>query len=126
LRFKFDPDLDYISVNIYFVGEQSYRSKAALDTGANALIVPKHLASRLGLQLSITKSQIWTVDAHHLVSKVIIPEVTLLGHTLKNIAALVYDLPDMLGVDALVGLQFLRKFTSLSIHFSKSYVELVK
>ena len=78
----------------------------------------------IGITIDPSKTiQTTTATTVETVPEIIIPEMSVLGKTVKNVEAIVKDLPPETTVDGLLGLSFLRNF-KLSIDFKKGELKL--
>lgn len=121
---RFDPD-DLIVVNARIRSRlSSIATLLVFDTGASLVVLPWKLVSAIGIKIDpdITV-QTMTATAVETVPRVVIPEMTAFGKTVKNVEAIVKDLPPEAPVDGLLGLSFLRNF-KLTIDFKKSVLSL--
>lgn len=95
-----------------------------LDTGSSYVMIQWKLA--LALKLSIKQDQtvrLTSASTLETVPKVIIPEMEVLGKRIKNVEAIVKDLPPQAPADGLLGLSFLRHF-KLTLDFKKGLLKL--
>ena len=122
--FKLDPD-DLIVVNARIKSRlSSIATLLVFDTGASLVVLPWKLVSAIGIKIDPdTTVQTMTATAVETVPRVVIPEMTAFGKTVKNVEAIVKDLPPQAPVDGLLGLSFLRNF-KLTIDFPKGILSL--
>lgn len=121
---KFNPQLSSIILDTYLEGKIKLHVKFVLDTGASYVVLPWWIAGGLGLAID-PKNLVSTTTASSVenVPYTIIPKVTVLDKTLKNVPCIIKDLPQESGVDGLLGLSFLRNFY-LSLDFAKGILQL--
>ena len=123
-QLKFDSETGTITLDAHLKRKFTYHARLVLDTGATLVVIPWRIATALKLEidpenlLKITTTS--TVESSPLT---FIPEITVLGKTVKNVPCLVRDLPEEAGVDGLLGLSFLRHF-SLAINFKRGILEI--
>lgn len=121
---KFNPHSHAIIVNVFIKATHPTIAKLILDTGASRLVLPWKLATTIGLSIDQDKiTPITTVTTVESVPEVNIPEVTVLGKTVKNVKGVIKDLPPQAPADGLLGLSFLKHFR-LTIDFRKGLLSL--
>lgn len=108
---KFDPDASVIITEAKIWGRLVTTSRMVFDTGASLVMIPLKLASALGLDINPERT-ITTTTASAIESApvVTIPKMSVLGLQVKNVEAIVKDLPGDSGVDGLLGLSFIKHF----------------
>lgn len=121
--FKFDPD-DLIIVNARIKSRLATVSALLVfDTGASSIVLPWRLVSAIGIKIDPDETvQTTTATTVETVPRVIIPEMSVFGMTVKNVEAIVKDLPPE-APDGLLGLSFLKHF-KLTIDFPKGLLSL--
>lgn len=109
---KFNPQDPVIIIEGKIQGRLAAIARFVLDTGASYVVLPWRLADAIGLQIDPKKTiQTTTATTVETVPEVIIPEMSVLGKSTRNIKAIVKDLPPEAPVDGLLGLlSFLRNF----------------
>jgi predicted aspartyl protease len=123
-QLNFDPETGSIAVDTHLKGKFTYHARLVLDTGSTLVMIPWRIATALKLEIDpenlfkITTAS--TVESSPLTS---IPEIGVLGKTIKNVPCIIRDLPKEAGVDGLLGLSFLRHF-SLAINFKRGVLEI--
>lgn len=116
---KFNPHASIIIVNAKVKASLATIGRFAVDTGASYVVLPWKLTTAIGILIDPTKTlQTTTATTVETVPEVIIPEMSVLGKIVKNVEAIVKDLPPETTVDGLLGLSFLRNF-KLFIDFKK-------
>ena len=115
MQFRFDPAAPAIVVFAVLQGrmpDQRRRLRLALDTGATYTMIPWEIARAIGYHPERSRRQVQLLTASGLVYAplVTLGEVRALGQSVKNLDALVHDLPPAGRVDGLLGLNFLRHF----------------
>ncbi len=120
----FNPSSFVIVLDVGLTGSRVGIAKMVLDTGASYLVVRWKLMSAIGIKIDPQKTvHTTTASSIETVPKVIIPEVIVLGKRVKNVEAIVKDLPPESHVDGLLGLSFLRNF-KLTVDFKKGLLSL--
>lgn len=107
-------------------GVRELKVKAVLDTGSNNMILVPRLVEPLGLGLLERKSHIITVGGTYKVPKISIPKIYALGYELLDVEALAFELPEKIGVEAILGLKFFRRFKQLNLNFKQNFVEILR
>lgn len=124
LKLKFNPQDPVIIVEGKIQGRVATIARFVLDTGASYVVLPWRLAVAIGLQIDPKKTiQTTTATTVETVPEVIIPEMSVLGKSARNIKAIVKDLPPEAPVDGLLGLSFLRNFR-IEIDFRQGFFTL--
>lgn len=121
---KLDPSRTAIILTVKLKAKFAIESKFILDTGSSFVVLPWKLAVAIGLKVD-RKTVVSTTSASkvEIVPKVVIPEMTVLGKRVKNVEAIVKDLPPQAPADGLLGLSFLKHF-KLTINFKKGLLQL--
>lgn len=121
---KFDPNVAIIIVSGKVKVSVATIVRFVVDTGASMVVLPWKLTTAIGITIDPSKTiQTTTATTVETVPEIIIPEMSVLGKTVKNVEAIVKDLPPETTVDGLLGLSFLRNF-KLSIDFKKGELKL--
>ena len=121
---KFDPTTASIIVNADIRAIHPTVARLVLDTGASFVMIPWRLAQAIGIKIDPKNTiQITTATTVETAPKVLIPQISVLGKTVKNVEAIVKDLPPSSPVDGLLGLSFLKKF-KLTINFKQGLLQL--
>ena len=121
---KFDPNVAIIIVSGKVKASVATIVRFVVDTGASMVVLPWKLTTAIGITIDPSKTiQTTTATTVETVPEIIIPEMSVLGKTVKNVEAIVKDLPPETTVDGLLGLSFLRNF-KLSIDFKKGELKL--
>ncbi|MFQ5641395.1 MAG: TIGR02281 family clan AA aspartic protease [bacterium] len=94
----------------------------ALDTGASRTIIPTEVLRNIGFQEDSLKNIVSFGDASqtHLAPIVKLPSFSVGNATVSNLEALAYTLPEKLGIDGLIGLNFLQYFKKFTVDFEES------
>ncbi len=124
--FRFDPQTSIIIVDAELEVNGIKTTKSmALDTGATYILIPWDVAEGLGIKAEFLKERIETVTASGVekVPLINLDFVRALGKEVKEVKAIVHDLPQKSYVDGLSGLSFLRNF-NLNINFVEGCLEL--
>jgi|SRR3989344_6226825 len=124
-QLKFDPSLPSIIVNADIEVTYPTTAKLILDTGSSYITLPYNMVSRIGIPINPKNVvSLTSASAMETKPKIIIPEIAVLGKKVKNVEAIVKDLPPEAPADGLLGLSFLKYF-KLTIDFKKGLLELV-
>lgn len=117
---KFEPSDPVIILQTTLAGKIITTARMALDTGASYVMIPWKIAQALGLkpETSPEKTSIITASGTEIVPVISIQSINLAGLKIKNVKAVVHDLPPSSYVDGLLGLSFLKYF-KLSLDFKK-------
>lgn len=121
---KFDPATYGIILEAKIKNRFAEISHLVLDTGSSYVMIQWKLARAINLK--ITQDQTVTLTSAstlETVPKVIIPEMEVLGQKVRNVEAIVKDLPPEAPADGLLGLSFLKHF-KLTLDFKKGLLEL--
>jgi len=114
----------YVEIKIK---DRMARLKMALDTGATYIMIPWDVAETLGLEpgLSKEKTEMITISGVEKTPIVTLEAVSVAGNEIRNIKALVHDLPPKSYVDGLLGLSFLKNF-NIYLNFEQGFLELTR
>jgi clan AA aspartic protease (TIGR02281 family) len=94
------------------------RPVMALDTGSSLMMITPRIAREIGLDLTSAKSKMplvgvagsaWAVE-------VTLARVSIMGMAVENVKALCHPLPPELGLDGIIGLNFLQHFNLAIAH----------
>lgn len=126
-KIKFDKNQSVIILQVVLKGRLIATARMALDTGASYTMIPWKIAKALGLnpEKSRNTTQIITASGIEISPIVKINSMVLGRAEIKNIEAVVHDLPASSYVDGLLGLNFLNNF-KLVLDFKKGILELLK
>lgn len=123
-KIAFDPRVSVIVVTAKITGNRSVIARLVLDTGASNVVVPWQLVNRVGIKVNPQRLvHITTASAVETVPQITIPKISVAGQTVKQVKAIVKDLPPESPVDGLLGLSFLRQF-KLALDFQKGILTL--
>lgn len=121
---KFNPEASNIIVEAKIKSVYPITSTLVVDTGASLVVLPWKLVSIIGIKIDPTKTiQTTTATTVETVPEIVIPEISILGKTVKNVKAIIKDLPPEAPVDGLLGLSFLKHF-KVTIDFRKGLLSL--
>jgi hypothetical protein len=97
-----------------------------LDTGATETVISIDKLAFLGYGISFTdeRTRLITGSWQRLPPRAILQKILALGQERSNLPVLAYTLPAEIGVDGMLGLDFLRKLT-LTIDFRNGELSLV-
>ena len=86
-------------------------ARMALDTGARVTIVRPVVAEKLGLELrEDPTSELVGVAGSAPVREGTVDSVSILGHTVRDLTVACLELDPELGIDGVIGLDFLQHF----------------
>lgn len=121
---KFNSSQNTLIVEAIIKARITAIARLAVDTGASLVVLPWKLISAVGIHID-QKNLVETTTASMVesVPQVIIPELIVLRHKIKNVSAIVKDLPPESPVEGLLGLSFLKNFR-LDIDFRKGILYL--
>ena len=123
-QMQFDPASSVVIVDSEVRSAHSTITTLAVDTGSSSVVISWRLINALGIKIDQKRIlQITTATTVETVPQVTIPEVRVIGKSVKNVEAIVKDLPSESHVDGLLGLSFLRHF-KLEIDFKKGMLSL--
>ena len=99
--------------------------KLLLDTGAARSLVSRSFLSLLGYDLSIarTRQRIITASGMASAPELRVTRIIAIGRERLDFPLLCYDLPQVLRVDGLLGLDFMRKYR-LTVDFQNGFLSL--
>ena len=100
-------------------------AKLALDTGASNVMIPWRIAKALGFnpEMSNEKTEVITASGTEFAPIIILDSVKVLGNEVKNVRAIVHNLPSKSYVDGLLGLSFLKNF-NVKLNFKEGTLEI--
>ena len=104
--------------------------QAVLDTGSEYSRIPLGIARQLGYEAYIDTEieagvgkQVVTQGLIFEANEIVIEEISVADLVAKNVKALAYDLPRIAGVEALLGISFLKNFRT-TIDYKKGYLSI--
>lgn len=81
--------------------------------------------SAMGIPVDMNNTvQLTSASTVETTPKITVPEISVLGKRVKNVEAIIKDLPPQAPADGLLGLSFLKHF-KMTIDFKKGILELV-
>ena len=104
---NFSPGSRQISLTA-ILNRSSYQ-KFIVDTGASMVTIPRTTAQELGLAIPNPKRKVFTAGGVQYAPEVNISSITIEGWEVKNVKALVLDIPDQPDW-GLLGLNYLQRF----------------
>lgn len=123
-QLKFDPSSPSIIVSADIKAGFPTTAKLILDTGASYVVLPYDMVSAIGISINPNNTvRLTTASTTETIPEIIIPEISVLGKKVKNVKAIVKDLPSEAPADGLLGLSFLKHF-KLTIDFKKGILAL--
>jgi clan AA aspartic protease (TIGR02281 family) len=124
-KIKFDREAPVIVVYVTIKGRVMETARMALDTAATYTMIPWDIAGALGYEPEKSKERVDMVTASGVerAPLITLESVSLGGEEVKEVQALVHDLPPRSYVDGLLGLSFLRNFR-VSLNFKEGILEL--
>lgn len=123
-QLKFDPSSLSIIVTANIKAGLSTDAKLILDTDASYVTLPWNMVINMSIPIDPNNTVLLTsVSTVETTPKIIIPEMSILGKRVKNVEAIIKDLPQETPADGLLGLSFLKYF-KLTIDFKKGILEL--
>jgi predicted aspartyl protease len=111
MRFAFDPHQGLIVIDANVIGPSgSALVRLAVDTGAVGTVIAAGLLVAVGYDpaLAPDRVQITTASGVEFVPRVTLAKITALGLDRQGFPVLCHTLPSSVGVDGLLGLDFLR------------------
>lgn len=123
-KLKFNPAEHSLILSADIKATYPEVARLVLDTGASYVVLPWKMVTGIGLKIDPKRTiQITTASAVETVPKIVVPEISVLGKSAKNVEAIVKDLPSDSPADGLLGLSFLKHF-KLSIDFPRGILNL--
>ena len=123
-QLKFNPSFPAIIVTADIKASYPTVAKLILDTGASYVTLPRNLVFGIGIPIDTNETvQLTSASTVETTPKIIVPEITVLGKRVKNVEAIIKDLPPEAPADGLLGLSFLKHF-KLTIDFKKGILAL--
>jgi|GEM_PF-3003799 len=109
---RFDPSADQILIVGLVEGPEGKirRVRFLVDTGTPHTVIDAPIMDSIGFgaHLATARSRLWGVSGVIDGYVVKAPRLRVLGHELQGCSIAVHDLPNDLGVEALLGLDFFR------------------
>ena len=125
-KVRFDPTATGIVVEVKLSANLIATTRMIFDTGASFLLISNKLARDIGLKIDLKKTlKTTTASSVETAPLVIIPKVSVLDSEIKNVEALVMDLPPESGISGLLGLSFIKHF-NVNIDFKHGKLTLKK
>jgi len=130
MKMKLIPDKQ-ILLFVRVKGKKGIREfRAVLDTGSEYSIIPLHTARQLGyeayidteIEPGVGKPAV-TQGAIFEANEIVLEEIIVADLVAKNVKALAYDLPRPAGVEAILGISFLKNFRT-TIDYKKGYLNI--
>ena len=105
----------------------SYRPLMAMDTGARFTVISPRIAKEVGIDPTVLKPtvQIVGIAGSAWAVETTLASVSILGMPVENVKAIIHQLPTSLGLDGILGLNFLRHF-NITINHDAENVSIEK
>lgn len=126
MSFAFDPREGLILVEATLWGPSGHYSlRFGLDTGATETVVSVDKLAFLGYGISLTdeRTRLITGSSAAFASRGVLQKILALGQERSDFPVLAYNLPAEIGVDGMLGLDFLRGL-KLSVDFRRGELSL--
>lgn len=125
MSFAFDPGERLIVTVVRLWGPNgSDAFRFGVDTGATETVVTVARLALLGCALSSSeRANVFTASALESAPRVRVQRIRALGHERSDFPVLAYNLPAQIGVDGMLGLDFLRGFR-LTVDFREGQLSL--
>jgi len=119
IEIPFDPDADALLFECAVEFQTIRNALVALDTGASTVMLSQEILESVGYDLDTIAERESFGDAscEHTAPKVMLTALSLDKARLEHVEALCYTLPAYLGIDGVIGLNFLRRFKKVSLNF---------
>ena len=99
-QLKFDPNTYSIIVDAKIKSKPAIIIKLILDTGSSVVVLPWKLVPLIGLKVDLKKViKTTTATTVETVPQVLIPEMSILGSTVRNVEGIIKDLPPQAAAD---------------------------
>jgi predicted aspartyl protease len=122
MNYPFDrrANLTFVAADLYGPKKIHFQANLALDTGATTTLISWDIAKFSGLnpERRSRSTRITTGSGVERCPVVVLPQMSALGKTVKELDVLCHDLPPATLVDGLLGLNSLRDF-DLRINFKE-------
>jgi len=119
--FNTDAPYIYLSISVIFGNAAHHEFDAIFDTGAPLTEFSDTALHYAGF-LSTTKPVIVKNGLQtQKYEKIILPQIQICGHSIENLEVFVSHFEKSWGIDALIGLDFLRRF-KVEIDYSKGII----
>lgn len=125
MSFVFDPHGAFITVGVRLWGPNGSEAfRFGLDTGATETVISVDNLAFLGYGFSNSeRAHLFTASAIEFAPRVRVQRIRALGHERTDFPVLAYDLPAEIGVDGMLGLDFLRGL-KLTVDFREGQLTL--
>ncbi len=127
MKMSFDPNGGLILVTALLEHEAGVAVlRLALDTGANFSVLKPEIFEDMGQNLPVEIDRFTLATANGLIEAPLIEvdSLTALGLVRSQVRFAVHDLPDILDIDGVLGLDFLRE-KRLTLDFRAGKIELI-
>ena len=128
MTISFNPRQGLIIIPVELFGPSgSFVLRFALDTGASYTVVSVGMLRSIGYDPSATKTKIpiTTGSGQESAPKIVLDRIDALTQTRLSFPVLAHTVPSNVGIDGLLGLDFLRRQT-LNIDFRAGKINLIK
>lgn len=120
---SFDTGLPYIYLSIFVTSNKNalHEFDAIFDTGAPRTEFSDTALQYAGFLGAIKHVKLKTGSQTQKYDKILIPQIQICGHSIKNLEVFVSHFEKSWGIDSLIGLDFLRRF-KVEIDYSKGVI----
>ncbi|MFQ6042426.1 MAG: aspartyl protease family protein [Candidatus Poribacteria bacterium] len=126
IKIPFNPNASLLRFECVVEYQTRAGALMALDTGASTVVLSREILESIGYDLDavIERESFGNASREHTVPKVMLTALSLDKAKLEHVEALCYTLPDYLGIDGVIGLNFLRRFKEVSLNFEDGILSL--
>jgi len=119
IEIPFNPNANALLFECVVEFQTKRNALVVLDTGASTVLLSQEILKSIGYDLDAVTEQesFGNASCEHTVPKVTLTALSLNKAQLEHVEALCYTLPDYLGIDGVIGLNFLRRFKKGTLNF---------
>lgn len=119
IKIPFNPNASLLRFECVVEYQRRAGALVALDTGASTVMFSREILESIGYDLDgvTERTSFGNASREHTVPKVTLTALSLDKAKLEHVEALCYTLPDYLGIDGVIGLNFLKRFKKVSLNF---------